>query len=393
VNLVCSYDEGSNASPSGLFRADPPFFWDDTFRKRAYQRILLESPLADGINWTIEGRHHQFDASTDGMHTDFIEEYLDYSDESWGISSRVTYDTNDVNRFLLGFDGDWGTYIFDMDQFGPDYVPDTFRSANWALYLNDTYNVGRFSFTAGARYDRNYDFDSEVSPSGGVVYRFMDDKALVRAQIARGFSAPPGAWVHAPEIGNEDLKPEIGINYQLGAEASLFEYLHLEANVFKGDIDDFINIKAIEDPPWGKYENIDEVTRQGVEGVVRADLPSGLGLSFGGSFVDVRDDRTGEVIEDIPRLILNAGGYYTYPKWLTHYLAGKYIYNNSSHEETRDRVFVFDYLVRCKLPSPAGFSDISVFLAVHDLTDAGYLYRAVFPQPGRWVEGGLSLEF
>ena len=90
VNLVCSYDEGRNASPSGLFQTYFPPFWDDAFRKRAYQRILLESPLADGINWTIEGRHHEFDASIDDVLTDRTERFFDYRDETWGISSRIT---------------------------------------------------------------------------------------------------------------------------------------------------------------------------------------------------------------------------------------------------------------------------------------------------------------
>ena len=120
---------------------------------------------------------------------------------------------------------------------------------------------------------------------------------------------------------------------------------------------------------------------------------AGLALSFGGSYVDVRDAKTDEVIPDIPDVLLDTSASYTY-KWLTQSLIGRYVDNNSSFPETQDKVFVFDYLARVKLPSPPCTRiNPSLFAAVHNIGDTNYLYRTVFPQPGRWVEGGVRLEF
>ena len=293
----------------------------------------------------------------------------------------MSYDTNDANRLALGFDEDWGRYEF------INYAKD-YETRNWATYANDTLTVGDFSFNAGIRYDDNDYFGSAVSPSGGVVYRIPGVDALIRGQVAKGFSAPPAAWVQDPQSGNKDLKPEIGINYQLGGEVRPFKFLRLELNLFRSEIEDLIS----ENPTTRKPENIDKVTRQGVEGSIRATFDFGLTLSFGGSFVDVRDEETDEVKKDIPRILYNVSASYTY-EWMTHSLVGKYIYHNSSYPETRDQVFIFDYLFKVKLPFPDRYGKLNLFGAVHNLTNSTYIYRYVFPQPDRWIEGGVSFEF
>ncbi len=222
-----------------------------------------------------------------------------------------------------------------------------YDSGNWALYANDTYELGKFAFNAGLRYDNNLDFGSEVSPSGGIVYHLLDNDALLRAQIARGFSAPPALWVNDPLHGNKDLEAETAVNYQVGGDFRMFQFLKLGLTLFRADVNNLLVPTFFENGQFRRYENLDEATRQGVEGRIAATLPWGLGLSFGGSFIDVRNDETDEIIQDVPRILYDASASYTY-KWMTHSLIGRYVYNNSSVPETRDQVFVFDYMLKVK---------------------------------------------
>jgi outer membrane receptor protein involved in Fe transport len=141
-----------------------------------------------------------------------------------------------------------------------------------------------------------------------------------------------------------------------------------------------------------KYKNIEEVVRKGIEGAITASFDFGLTLSFGGSYVDVRNDTTDQVIEDIPRTIYNASVLYTY-KLTTHSLIGRYIDHNSTYPETQDKVFIFDYLLKVKLPFPKQYGRASRFGAVYNLFNSTYLYREVWPKPDRWVEGGVRFEF
>jgi outer membrane receptor protein involved in Fe transport len=297
----------------------------------------------------------------------------------------MNYTSGPANTFNLGFDEDWGKFHWISDVCGADIDGDI---RNWAVYANDTITVGDFSFNAGIRYDHNSDFGGEFSPSGGIVYRISGIDALVRAQVAKGFSVPDAYSVYDPILGNPDLGPEKSVHYQLGGEVQPCKFLGLALNIFRAEIRDLIT----QDPITGKYYNIDKVTRKGAEGSISVNFDFGLALSFGGSYVKVRDEKTGYLIKDIPRKTFNISASYTY-QWMTHAIHGKYIDHNSTYSETRDEVFVFDYLLKVKLPFPERHGATSLFAAVYNLTNANYLYRSVWPQPDRWVEGGVRIEF
>jgi vitamin B12 transporter len=262
------------------------------------------------------------------------------------------------------------------------------RTRNWASYVNDTLTLGDASFTAGIRYDNNRNFGDKFSPSGGFVYHLWKNKALVRGQIAEGYSAPQAQLVHYPSVGNPDLGPETSVNYQAGMEMQPFPFLYFDVNWFRADIDNLISYDAT----TRKYENIDKVSREGVEAILRATFDFGLTLSGSATYVDVRNEVNKEVIPDKPRRIYNVSASYDH-EWMTHSIAGKYIYHNSSYQETKDKIFVWDYLVKIKLPFLERYGKASLFGAVYNITNASYIYREVFPQPDRWIEGGVEFVF
>jgi outer membrane cobalamin receptor len=329
----------------------------------------------------VEGRHHDYDELIEDVFADHREIYNDYDEESWGGSLRVNYEPNPENTFNFGFDGDWGE--FDWINYSQKY-----DTRNWAVYANDTFARDNFSFNAGLRYDDNRDFGSEVSPSAGVVVRMFDDQALVRVQVAKGFSAPPAAWVKDPIYGTKDLDPEIAVNYQVGSEVRFLEIFRFEVNLFYADVDDLIQY----DEDTRKYENIDKVVRQGVEGSLSAAFDCGLDLSVSGSFTDVKDDTTNEEIKDIPKEQYQVSAGYTW-QWMTHSVFGKYTDYNSTYPETKDKKFVFDYKFKARLPEIQNLGQAELFCAVYNLFNSNTVYRSVWPQPDRWCEAGVSLSF
>ena len=379
INLAYSYDEGHREDP---YIPDPTF-WDDIDRKRTYERLLFETSPVENLILTLEGRHHQFDCRIDDVYSTYKEIYNDYEDEIWGVSARMNYTSGAANTLNIGFDEDWGKFDWVSEVWARDMEG---KTRNWATYANDTFTVGDFSFNAGLRYDNNKDFGGEFSPSAGVVYRISGNDAMVRAQIAKGFSVPDILWVHHPEYGNPDLDPERAINYQLGGEVQPFQFLRCELNLFWADIKDLVVFNT------NKYENVEEVTRQGIEGKITASFDFGLTLSFGGSYVDVVNEETDDVIKDIPRTMYNVSAAYTY-EWMTHSINGKYIDHNSTYPETHDKVFIFDYLLKLTPPILEPYGKPSLFAAVYNVTNTTYLYRGEWPQPDRWVEGGVRFEF
>ena len=380
MNFVYSWDKGESEDPLINY----PDFWDDIEQERIYQRLLYETNVTDSLSMTVEARHHEYDAFIEDVFADFRMVYNDYEEESWGGSVRLNYRPDAENIVNLGFDGDWGE--FDWINYTREY-----DTRNWAVYANDTFTRDNLSVNAGVRYDDNRDFGSEVSPSAGVVYRLFDDQApirpMIRAQVARGFSAPPAAWVKDPVYGTPDLNPETAINYQLGSEVWFCKFFRFEVNLFYADVDDLIQY----DPDTRKFQNIEKVVRQGVEGILSASFDCGLDLSFSGSFTDVEDDTTGDTIKDIPKEQYQTSAAYTW-QWMTHTLYGKYTDYNSTYPETRDKKFVFDYKFAANLPESIG-NRAELFCAVYNIFNSQVVYRSVWPQPDRWLEAGVSVSF
>jgi vitamin B12 transporter len=374
--LAVSWDRGDTADPA----LDFPGFWDDIQQERDYQRLLLELDLSESLYLEVEGRHHRYDLLIEDVFPARRVVFNDYADETWGGGARLTWRAGG-NTLLAGFDGDWGSY---------DWInySDTYDTGNWAVYLQDAFVHGPWSLNAGLRHDHNDDFGDRVSPSAGVVYRLPVAGALIRGQVAGGFSAPPAAWVHDPQWGEPDLKPETALNLQAGGEIQPLPWLHAEVNVFRAEVEDLIRF----DLNTLRFANIDAVTRQGVEGGVRVSLPGGLSFGAGGSYTDVRDDVTDEVVADIPRSQLHLSAGYTHPL-TAHTLTGRWVDHNSDYPETNDQVFVFDYAFRATLPWPSRDVPLTVFGSVYNIFDTGYLYRDIWPQPGRWMEAGLRLVF
>ncbi len=377
INFVYSYDDGNNEDPL-INYSD---FWDDINQERTYQRLLFETYFTDNLSMTVEGRHHDYDVLNEDVFVDHREVYNVYEEESWGGSVRVNFSPNAENTLNFGFDGDWGK--FDWNNYEKEY-----NTGNWALYANETFHKDNLSVNAGFRYDDNRDFGSEISPSAGVVYRMLDDQVLIRAQVAKGFSAPPAAWVKDPIYGNENLDPETAINYQLGSEVRFLEFFRFEVNLFYADVDDLIQY----DEDTRKFQNIEKVIRQGVEGTLSASFDCGLDLSASGSFTDVENDQTNEEIKNIPTEQYQLTTAYKW-KWMTHSLFGKYTDYNSTYPETRDKKFVFDYKFKAKLPKIKDICRAEFFCSVYNLFNSNVVYRSVWPQPDRWAEAGISFTF
>lgn len=377
VNFICSSDDGNNEDPLIIY----PDFWDDIKQKRSYQRLFFEAFPADNLGVSVEGRHHLFDTKIEDVFADHREIFNDYDERTWGGSVKINYTPVPTHAVNLGFDGDWGRF---------DWIGYTqkYSTRNWAVYANDAFTRDKLTLNAGLRYDDNRDFGSAVSPSGGVVYRLLENRALIRAQAVRGFSAPPAAWVKDPVYGAEDLDPETAVNYQMGTEVRFFRILRLEINAFYADVEDLIRYN----PDTRKFENIDEVSRKGMEAVLSAAFDVGLALSVSGSLTDVKDETTNRTVKDIPTEQYQVSAAYTW-RWMTHSLLGKYTDYNSTYPETRDKKFVLDYLFKARLPETRYLDQADVFCAVYNLFNSNTVYRSVWPQPDRWVEAGIQLSY
>lgn len=374
LGLTLNFDENDTAMPyAGL-----PW-WLNFRSQHAYQVVSYEADPTDTMSIALESRHQYVTGKSDMVFSNQRAPYSNATgnEELWGAGMRMGWSAVSNNRLNLGFDGNWGRY--DWDSLNRSYHAD-----NWALYANDTLALGRFTFNTGVRLDENGDFGSQISPSAGAVCRFSKHDALIRFQASRGFSAPPANLLNDPYIGNPDLQPEIATSYQLGAEMRPVKGLHLEAGLFRAEVQDLLRFNY----DLYQFENIDKVLRQGAEASAALTIAETWLFRVGAGYVDVRNDTTDEVIKDIPQTHISFSATYAGSR-LAHTLSGKYMDYNSSYPETEDQVFVFDYQFKAELPGTPGYGRFELFAAIHNLTNTSYIYWKEFPQPGRWLEAGL----
>ena len=373
LRFIYSNNTGQSADPV----LDYPEFWDDSEQQRVYQQMQFDTSPNDRLHISLQGHHHQFENKIEDVFEDHREIFNDYSEDLWGAGALVKWTPDGKHSLVGGFDGNWGEYDW-------IYYSETFNTGTWALFANDTIALNRLSLNAGLRYDHDDNFGGEVSPSLGAVFRFEKYQGMVRAQVSRGFSAPPAAWIYDPTYGNPDLSSETAVNYQLGAEMHPLEWLLVKADLFRADVDNLLNF----DLDAMHWRNIDKVRRQGVETKIRATFDSGLSLSMGADWVDIRDETTGDTVRNIPRKTYHSTISFV-KAGTSQTLFGRFIDQNSSYPETRDRLFVFDYALRIQPAKFINYGRPTFFLNIYNIFDAGYLYRTIWPQPGRWVEGGL----
>jgi vitamin B12 transporter len=381
VTFSLDYSDGKSQNPLPTIGE----YYDESHKRRFFQTLAFRASPWDGVFFQFSGWHQRF---TNRQDRNFIEDSssvnnFDLVERLFGGSFKVVWETLSRNTLVAGFDGEWGNYDLSTLDRG------TLSSGNSAAYVNDTLNAGSWTFTAGLRFDDNKDFGSELSPSFGIVHRFDKYGALARFQFARAYSAPPLNYLYAPDIGNPDLTPETGLSYQLGFTINPWEIAKFDLSLFWTDINDAI----IFDQQIQKLVNVGEVTRRGFEASLNLVLPYGFSIFLGGTYVDIEDGRTHEKIKDMPGLIYDTSISHRFKDFLFQSLTGNYVWYNSSNPETRDNKFIFDYLIRGRLPYKILGGSLSLYGAAHNIFNSTRYLTPVFPNQARWFEAGLEFEF
>ncbi len=378
ITFSTYYTQGRSENP---LPTEPDLF-SESYKRRFLQTLTLRSSPRDNLHCEFRVWNQRLTNSQRNIYplSGGSQETFSLVERLMGASTKISFEPSSRNMMVGGFDGEWGS--FDFTPLGDS----TYSTRNIAVYVNDTLSLHQFSITAGLRLDNNKDFGSELSPSIGAVYRLGVYDTLLRFMVAKAFSAPPFNYLYFPEVGNPNLKPEKCITYQLGGETLVAHMLRVKVTAFWSDVSDLITF----DPGTERLVNLDEVTRRGIEGNLSADIPYGFQLFVGGSYVEVEDKKRDELVKDIPGMTWAVAVSHLYRGMVRQSLTGKYVWYRSSYPETRDKTFLFDYLIKV---TPLLKTPLELFFAVHNIFNSTCYQRAFFPNDSRWVEAGVSFSF
>lgn len=384
----------------------------DEFTAR-FGRAALDADLPAGVSLHLAGyRYDQRQwqqALEDGLYPGYVPPDYDpplvveagelyksrsYDEESHGAQAQLTWSVKG-NTLVLGADYHRG----EQDQIAtwgrssgapPDYTPppaEPFDGAlnRWGIYGNDTLALGPVTLTPGLRWDDTSQTEPFISPSLGVTWQ-LGRETLLRTQVARGFTAPPVAWLVGGGLGidpNPDLKPEQVWSYQGGVETSALGFVWLKATLFRHEVKDSM---VRED---GRMVNGDHIWRTGYE-LEGESAPLG-GLVLRGSFSYVKVEIGGEA----PRQDLyagTAGAYWNRGSWHAQ-LAGHYVWwDLGGVEEGRHNDPLWDLNLR-KTFSLTRTLDADLFFTAHNLFNGDLAVDMVDGTDPRWVEVGARVRF
>jgi len=353
-------------------------------------RVMLTYTPDKDLDLSVSVFDRQYDSRLIDIATD-TDNYRD-KENIYGGTFRSVWRHSTDGTFSLGAEASHGRLEWT-----------TIDTANYdtdkrAVFANEGLGIGNLSLNAGVRYDNDYAFGSEVSPSAGVAYKMAND-TFIRINAARGFTPPPITFKYIGIYPNNDLHSERAWMYQAGVETGAIPGMWGKVTFYRADVTDLVKtVFDVSDVNGNgnvheplNIENLRNVRRQGVEVEAKTREYKGLTLSYSYAYNDVRDLDSDDIIEGQVRVTHNVGIDYKGPFETRTTINGHYVYWNApAGWAAKDKTFVWGakvskYLTKWK------YAVGEVFMAVHNITDQSQYWASIYPNPPRWVEAGVNI--
>lgn len=257
----------------------------------------------------------------------------DAADLGNNFSSDIEELTQILEASATTYFGDSHTLTFGMDyQLSKltnkeNLVSGSSEAYQGSLFVQDQWEVtDQLTATIGGRLDKHELYGEEFSPRVYMVHQTTDD-LIIKGGVGKAFKAPTLTQNQADYqvssckggcvlVGNEDLKPETSLNYELATVYTQPRW-NVEAALFRNEINDLIertegycpdggewneSARQCENPdgtPTGNlgaktYQNVSEAIIQGVELAGGFQISEQWDVSGNYTYLDTEDKSTGE---------------------------------------------------------------------------------------------------
>lgn len=354
--------------------------------------LSVKSRLSDSLSVEVAGR--MLSKTALGLFTDLA-------------SSSVTEIPGEDKKYggSIKFDLKQGAHTFvfggDYDHLRTKFSTLTVGENIAALYVNDSIHFGKLTVIPGLRFD-NIDIkdasmsESILSPSLGATYEIAE-KTLLRAVVAKGFSAPPIFNILSDSLDfrkNPNLKTEKVWSYQAGIETGALEYLWMKVSGFRHDVRDAMVREdiSVDEGTWSMV-NKSRVRRQGAEVEVRTLPFYNFTLKAAASYIHTEDLETGETVQNNPSYTYNVGLQYDDKKTFRALLSGYHVWWNATPDmNAKYNAVIVDLNLTKKLYKKETTS-VEAFMTGHNLFNGSSYWLEYYKNANRWVEAGIRVKF
>ncbi|MFH1336249.1 MAG: TonB-dependent receptor [Candidatus Zixiibacteriota bacterium] len=230
-----------------------------------------------------------------------VDENYSYLTKSLGGYMQYSFRVEKKNRVTLGLD-------FSKDQLDAQkksfYISSqTNSSLSWnpgsntlGLWGNSSWNIEKFTFQLGGRYDLPSDFEKVFSPNLGMIYHLSDDLSM-KLNYGKAYRAPTFNDLFWPDGGNKNLKPEKGESIEAGL-ALTGRKISYQVFLFRREVKNLISWQPLgENGLWQPF-NLDRFNCKGLELELDYMLSEGHDISLNYSYNKGEEIKKDLVYED-----------------------------------------------------------------------------------------------
>jgi vitamin B12 transporter len=251
-----------------------------------------------GLSFIRNVRKYSFDTSAAShYYPDYIYDYSwsSYDGRKYKLDWQNDFTISKSNLLTLGAE-------YEVDQSASDYFARNYISdpdypdissiipekdaATAGIFLEDQINfMDRLFASLGIRLDNHSKFGSQRTYRFSPAYLFPETGTKLKGTIGSGFKAPSLFYLYDPAYGNENLKPEKSLGWELGIEQYLFrEGISIGATYFYDKFTDMFGFDYV----TFKTININKALTKGAELYLDA-RPGDLNVKINYTYTDARD--------------------------------------------------------------------------------------------------------
>ena len=394
-----------------LLGPDNPYYWNYKADYRGTSNVVslkFSTNVTPALNVETQIKYYRsdFDGATEYLAGSYFQppagtiETTKFTDQKMGFTLKGSYRPAEAFSIVSGVD----YYRIKADFSNFIALQPVIYVNSVAPFVNMEYRIGNLGLHAGARYDYDSSFGNQLSPSLGATFNFLK-ASLFRVNVARTFKVPDlwytlGVSYFDQILPNPNLKPERAWAYSAGFESQELRYIYVKLSGYYHRMSD--GIVRVPADIEGRYTwgNISKFLRKGYEAELGFLTPIGL-TAYVGTNYNKHENTTGGdavVLTWIPTRTYKAGLKYKIEK-LDFFanLRTRWIWWNMDPDTAflfnpHDKKWIVDFRIS-KGFKIQGNTRLGIFLDVFNLTDQVYWDRNDMPNPRRWVQLGLEVNF
>ncbi len=298
-------------------------------------------------------------------------------DSITGAGAKLTWRSNH-HLLVVGSDYNHSESYSTSADYGWTYSPYRINTDRWNIFLNDAVTFGPICISPGVRFDHNQTIADEFGATLGITWQ-LTDSTILRAYTGKGYGLP---------IMNIERASAIKVwNSQIGFESMAVPYLWVKGTLFRNETWDNRDALNID------YTVPERRVAHGAE--LEARTAPLFNTSLGGGYTYTNTTRTGDnsqVSPDTARQTVQLSLRYD-DKTFRGMLNGRHIFWNSPPEyNAKNNGLIWDLHFGATLLKTQDTS-LELFGSGRNLFNSPYYDRDIFPDPGRWFEGGIRVKF